>query len=145
MKIAKVVPIFKSGDKKDPSNYRPISVLPALSKIFEKLVYNQLFDHFIDNNIFHKHQFGFIRNCSTADAAHKLVSAILESWDSRYDVFGVFCDLLKAFDCVEHRTLLKKLSYYGIQNKSLELIESYLTDRKQQVEINKKKSQKVLQ
>ena len=136
MKHSKVIPIFKSGCKDNPSNYRPISVLPALSKIFEKIMLDQMMSHFSLNKILHERQFGFTKGMSTTDASVKLVTHILEAWDSSRDAVGIFCDLSKAFDCVDHNTLICKLKHYGIRGRALDLVLSYLTSRLQKVYIN---------
>lgn len=136
MKYSKVVPIFKKGDKDNPSDYRPVSILPAFSKIFEKIMLTQLISHFNHNSILHSQQFGFTKSRSTTDAGISLIKFILQAWEGSQDAIGVFCDLSKAFDCVDHSTLICKLNFYGIQGRALELIKSYLSERNQKVEIN---------
>ncbi|RVE41742.1 hypothetical protein evm_013606 [Chilo suppressalis] len=140
MKCAKVIPLFKAGDKSDPSNFRPISVLPALSKVFEKIIYNQLLAHFSINKLLHLKQFGFTRGKSTTDAGTALLKHIFDIWESKHDAIGIFCDLSKAFDCVSHETLLNKMKHYGVSNISLSLIQSYLSARIQKVVINEAES-----
>lgn len=140
MKHSKVIPLFKSGDKKDPSNFRPVSVLPVLSKVFEKIVLNQMLLHFNINGLLHNQQFGFTKGRSTTDAAVALLQHIFGAWEESQDVVGVFCDLSKAFDCVNHETLLLKLEHYGVKERALDLISSYLGDRIQKVQINGAKS-----
>ncbi|CAK1579780.1 unnamed protein product [Parnassius mnemosyne] len=136
MKYSKIIPLFKAGDKSDPSNFRPISILPALSKIFEKIIFNQLLSHFTYNKLLHEKQFGFTKGRNTTDAGVELVKHIFDAWDKKRDAIGIFCDLSKAFDCVDHETLLLKLGYYGVSNSSLSLLKSYLTGRVQKVNIN---------
>lgn len=140
MKEGKIIPLYKSGCKEDPSNYRPISILPALSKVFEKIILNQLTTYFYSNKLLHERQFGFTKGRSTLDAGTKLISFILDAWESKHDALGVFCDLSKAFDCVHHDTLLMKLEYYGIAAQALSLIASYLADRGQRVAVSDVKS-----
>lgn len=140
MKEGKIIPLYKSGCKEDPSNYRPISILPALSKVFEKMILNQLTTYFYSNKLLHERQFGFTKGRSTLDAGTKLISFILDAWESKHDALGVFCDLSKAFDCVHHDTLLMKLEYYGIAAQALSLIASYLADRGQRVAVSDVKS-----
>ncbi|RVE54679.1 hypothetical protein evm_000800 [Chilo suppressalis] len=140
MKCAKVIPLFKAGDKSDPSNFRPISVLPALSKVFEKIIYNQLLAHFSINKLLHLKQFGFTRGKSTTDAGTALLKHIFDIWESKHDAIGIFCDLSKAFDCVSHETLLNKMKHYDVSNISLSLIQSYLSARIQKVVINEAES-----
>lgn len=136
LKYSKIIPLFKSGDDKDPNNFRPVSILPAFSKIFEKLMLDQMSVFFEKNNIFNINQFGFTRGRSTTDASLSLIKHILEAWEDSHDAIGVFCDLSKAFDCVDHKTLLRKLKYYGIVGNALKIIESYLKGRIQKVHIN---------
>lgn len=136
MKESKVIPLFKAGDTKDPGNYRPVSILPVLSKVFEKILMNQLLRHFNLNKIFHPQQFGFTKGRSTADAGISLIQHIFEAWEERKDAIGIFCDLSKAFDCVDHQTLITKLIHYGIKDKALELLKSYLFGRVQKVFVN---------
>ncbi|MBF2463455.1 reverse transcriptase family protein [Listeria welshimeri] len=140
MKYSKLIPLFKSGNKSDPSNYRPISILPSLSKIFEKIILCQLLAHFNFNKIFHTEQYGFTKGRSTSDAGVALLKHIYDAWENSQNAIGVFCDLSKAFDCVVHDTLLHKLNYYGIKGTDLALIASYLRNRIQQVAINGTKS-----
>lgn len=136
MKFSKITPLFKSGEKSDPSNFRPISILPVFSKIFEKVIFNQLLSHFVLNKLLHDKQFGFTKGRNTTDAGVALLKHVFEAWDSKQDAIGIFCDLSKAFDCVEHETLLKKLRHYGVSIDALNLLSSYLTDRMQKVCIN---------
>lgn len=141
MKCSKVIPLFKAGSTSDPTNYRPISVLPTFSKIFEKLILNQIQSHFSINNLLHKKQFGFTRGRSTTDAGVELLENIFNTWDDSHDALGVFCDLSKAFDCVSHDTLVRKLRHYGIRNTALDLLISYLGNRIQRVDVNGQRSQ----
>lgn len=136
MKYSKVIPLFKAGDSSNPSNFRPISILPTLSKVFEKIMLNQLVSYFDFNNILHSCQFGFTKNKSTTDAGIALMKHILDAWEQSCDTIGVFCDLSKAFDCVRHDILLNKLNYYGVTDEAQEFISSYLTNRVQKVSIN---------
>ena len=141
LKLAKIVPIYKSGDKALPSNYRPISVLSFFSKVFEKIMYKHLL-HFIDShNLLYKFQFGFRQQYSTSHAIITLVERINSALNSGNIIVGVFLDLQKAFDTVNHDLLLKKLYSYGIRGNTLCWFKSYLTNRKQYVNINKTKSE----
>ena len=130
-KVAKVLPLFKSGDQTLLSNYRPISLLPSFSKIFERLVYNRLISYLNKNNILHDYQFGFRSNHDTAMAVTEMVDKIAEAIDSKKISLGIFIDLSKAFDTINHNILIQKLSFYGIRGLSLEWFKSYLSDRSQ--------------
>ena len=138
MKIAKVSPIFKKGDKSILSNYRPISVLPCFSKILERIMYNRLYAYLAENNILFNKQFGFRAGHSTEHALLELIDQISDSFNDKSYFLGIFIDLSKAFDTVDHKILLKKLQHYGIKGKNLSWFESYLTGRKQYIkfEIN---------
>ena len=134
MKIAKVIQVFKAGKKELVSNYRPISVLPCFSKIFEKIMYNRVYKYLTENNLLFQKQFGFREGHSTSYAIVNLVSNIYNSFNENKFTLGVFIDLSKAFDTVNHNILLNKLSLYGIKNNSLKWFSSYLSDRKQYVQ-----------
>ncbi|KAJ8723159.1 hypothetical protein PYW08_003071 [Mythimna loreyi] len=140
MKYSKLMPLFKTGSTTDPTNYRPISVLPTFSKIFEKLILEQLQRFFNKHKLLHTKQFGFTRGRSTTDAGVELLGHIYNAWEDKCDALGIFCDLSKAFDCVNHKTLIRKLHHYGIRNSSLDLLTSYLSDRIQRVDINGQRS-----
>ncbi len=140
LKTAKVTPIFKKDDDTLFTNYRPISVLPAISKIFEKVIFKQLFDHFQDKRLFYSAQYGFREGHSTELAALELVDRITIEMDKMNTPISIFLDLSKAFDTLDHKILLDKLSYYGISGTSHNLITSYLSDRNQFVEIDGTKS-----
>ncbi|CAB3245046.1 unnamed protein product [Arctia plantaginis] len=136
MKHSKIIPLFKAGSTSDPTNYRPISVLPTFSKIFEKIILDQLQTHFSASKILHRKQFGFRRGRSTSDAGVELLENIFSAWEDKQDALGVFFYLSQAFDCVFHETLIRKLHYYGIRNTALDLLISYLGKRIQRVEVN---------
>ena len=140
LKIARVVPIFKSGDKALVSNYCPISVLSFVSKIYEKIMYNYLIDFINDHNILYKYQFGFRKQYSTNHAIISLVEKINSALYNGNFMIGVYLDLKKAFDTVDHKILIRKLHAYGIIGNILNWFKSYLHNRKQYVYINKTKS-----
>lgn len=135
LKIAKVIPLHKSGPKNNPSNYRPISLLNTLSKIFEKVIYNRLLNFVNKHNILYNNQFGFRKNHCTEHALIKLVDTITEALDNNKVVCSVFIDLKKAFDTIDNNILIQKLYNYGIRGNCLNLIKSYLTNRYQYVSI----------
>ena len=134
LKYADVKPVFKKDDKTDKENYRPISILPTLSKVYGSLIYNQMYPYF--DKLFSKFQCGF-RKCFNAQ--HCLVTMI-EKWRRSVDEGGqagaLLTDLSKAFDCVDHELLIAKLYAYGFDKNSLYFINSYLKGRKQRTNIN---------
>ena len=140
LKLAKVTPVFKKGDSNLINNYRPISLLPVISKVLEKIIANQLSKYFEDNKLFHDNQYGFRTGLSTEYATIELTDRIISNMDRNEIPFSIFLDLSKAFDTLDHTILLKKLKHYGINGKALQLCESYLTNRTQYVEINGVKS-----
>jgi hypothetical protein len=133
LKIGKVTPIFKSGDQTNVSNYRPISVLPVFSKILERIMYNRVYDYLVLNNLLYEKQFGFRTKASTEHAILQLTSDISESFERGECTLGVFIDLSKAFDTVNHDILLKKLESYGIKGITLAWFSSYLSNRTQYI------------
>ena len=114
MKIANIKPLFKTGEHELLSNYRPISILPAFSKLLERIMYNRVYKHVTVNNLLYDKQFGFQRQCSTEHAILQLSKEILDSFNEKKFTLGVFLDLSKAFDTVNHEILLTKLRYLGI-------------------------------
>ena len=132
MKIAKVIPIFKSGTKTDVTNYRPISLLPQFSKILEKLFLTRINSFLIANN---SSQYGFRTKLSTSLAVMELIEEITNATDNKKHAIGVFIDLKKAFDTVDHRILIKKLKHYGVRGVASDWVKSYLSNRKQFVNI----------
>ena len=126
IKYSEIKPIFKKGDKTQFENYRPISILPIFSKIFEKVLYKRLYNHLINNNILVPEQYGFWCNTSTETAIYTLINNILSPLNAKALVGGLFCDLQKAFDCVDHDILLSKMKFYGITGSTGKLMESYL-------------------
>jgi exonuclease III len=136
LKIAKVIPIFKKDDPHLFNNYRPISLLSVVSKVFERVVFIQLVSYFNSHNLFYSNQFGFREGHSTELAIIQLVDRIYNDLDKRKTPFAVFLDLSKAFDTIDHNILLTKLNHYGIIDKELNWFKDYLTDRYQYVDIN---------
>ena len=135
-KVARITPIFKDGDKTEKSNYRPISVLPVISKLFEKLVFNQLYQYMKENGLFTSDQSGFLRLHSTLTCLLKMSDDWYNGLDLGKLVGLVFIDLKKAFDTVDHDILCKKLELYGVQQRELSRFRSYLSNRKQFCRVN---------
>lgn len=135
LKLARVTPIFKKGEKSDPQNYRPISSLPYLSKIFENCMKSRIVSYFNKFNLFAPSQFGFLKNKSTNDALFELTEKIYESLNSKNHHLSILVDLRKAFDVVNHDILLNKLKIYGFRGLPLKWVSSYLKDRECYVSI----------
>ena len=135
-KIARVIPIFKDGDKSAKENYRPISVLPVVSRLFEKLVYNQLYEYLNSNDLLAPSQSGFRSLHSTATALLKCTNDWYSSLDVGKHVGVIFVDLKKAFDTVDHKILVQKLAHYGIHSSELMWFKSYLSNRSQFTRVN---------
>lgn len=133
LKVSKVIPIYKKGDPNLPSNYRPISLVPVFSKIFEHALKTRLMTYFEKYNLFTCKQFGFRQNRSTTLAAVKLIDEIIDKLEQGHTVVGNLKDLTKAFDCVPHDTLGGKLFKYGVRDKGLAIIMDFLTGRSQVV------------
>ena len=136
LKIAKVIPIYKGGASDELNNYRPISLLSIFDKIIEKLMHKQLYNFLQENNVLFTNQFGFQKNRSTSLALIQIIEKIRESIDNKKIGCGIFIDLSKAFDTVNHDILLQKMSHYGIRGTSLQWFKSYLSNRKQYVYLN---------
>ena len=134
-KIAKVTPIHKKGDIKLITNFRPISVLPVISKIFETVICDQLSHYLESNNLLCPQQYGFTKNSSTELAALEVIDRLLNQLNKHKIPINLYLDFAKAFDSLNHGILLDKLEYYGVQNKAKDLLESYLSNRKQFVQI----------
>ena len=136
LKISKVIPIFKKNEKSIPDNYRPISLLSIINKIMEKVMNKQLQSFLHKNKILYAYQFGFRKKYSTTLAIIEIIENILEALQNGKMVAGVYLDLSKAFDTVDHHILLYKLETYGIRGLPLKWFESYLTERKQYTATN---------
>ena len=142
MKLAKVIPIFKNGDKHIFQNYRPVSVLSCLSKIFERLMYNRLVTFIEKQKLINDLQFGFRKDRSAYMAVIEAVDTVTNALDRKETVVGVSLDLSKAFDMVSHMILMEKCDKYGIRGVAKEWSISYLNGRKHYVSYNGIKSNK---
>ena len=140
LKIAKVIPIYKNGEATKCTNYRPISILSLLNNIFEKLLYKRFYEYLEKFEILYQYQYGFRKGHSTGHALVELIDKIRNSIDDGEMTCGIFVDLSKASDTVNHNILLQKLDHYGFRGITNKLLESYLSNRKQYVEINNTKS-----
>ena len=134
------MPIFKKNKQDEFENYRPISILPRMSKIFEKVVNLQILKYFTDNDLFMQAQHGFRPKFSTETAAIELIDRIKFEIDEGHIPIGIFMDLSKAFDTLDHQILTKKLQNYGLWGSSLNWFKSYLENRQQFVQFNDQKS-----
>ena len=135
-KTARVAPIFKKGSTQDKSNYRPISVLPVVSCLFEKLVFDQLYSYFNDNKLIFSDQSGFRSLHSTLTSLLRCTNDWYLNIDKGLYTAAVYIDLKKAFDTVDHEILLSKLKYYGVKGKEFRWFHSYLADRSQSCRVN---------
>ena len=140
LKIAKVVPIYKCNDETALNNYRPISVLPSLSKVFERVIFNQIHEYFNLHNLYYGNQYGFRKGHSTELAILEVIDRVTLSLDIGDTPINIYLDLSKAFDTLNHDILLQKLNHYGIHGISLDLFRSYLSRRQQYVDYNGTKS-----
>ncbi len=136
LKTSRVIPIFKSGDSANMTNYRPISLLSALSKVLEKIVSIKLVNHLELNNLLYDHQYGFQKNKSTEHNLLHAINFIHGALNRGEYAIGIFLDLKKAFDVVSHEILLKKLKFLGVGGTALQWFKSYLSNRKQIVDLN---------
>ena len=137
LKLAKVIAVYKNkGSPLRCSNYRPISLLSNIDKIYEKILYKRLHNFLTQHNILNPRQFGFRKSYSTAHALLAITQKLSDALDSGKFAYAVFVDLEKAFDTVDHSILLKKLHHYGIRGVPFKLLKSYLSERSQFVSIS---------
>ena len=140
LKIANVRPLFKKGDEERIENYRPISLLTSISKVFEKVVFLQLTKYFQDNGLFYDCQYDFRENHSTEMATVELLDRIISALDDKQLPISIYMELSMAFCTLNHDILLDKLSYYGVEGTALQWFDSYLSNRSMYVEIDNMKS-----
>lgn len=136
LKVAKVIPIYKAKGKENIDNYRPISILPSISKIYEKIVFKRLYHYLNHFDLIYNGQYGFRPNHSTTDAMTEFINHICNAFENHEYSAGVFLDLSKAFDTIDHDLLLRKLNHYGVRGKALEWFSSYLNNRRIRVNYN---------
>ena len=134
-KMARLVPIHKKGPRNLTENYRPISILPAISKIMERIMYDQIYQYLSDNSLLSEHQFGFRKFHSTASALLDSTNSWYVNMDRKKFNLVVLLDLKKAFDTIDHGILLSKLELYGITGSALSMIRSYLSDRNKKCQL----------
>ena len=140
LKIGKVVPIYKKGNRLDPTNYRPINLLSTINKLIEKVLYKRFYEYFEKFGMIYKYQFGFRHSYSTTMALIEITDQLREQIEKKNITMGIFIDLTKAFDLVNHDILIFKLQTYGIRGPAIELIKSYLSERTQYTKIGSTKS-----
>ena len=128
LKLAKIVPIYKSKAKDELSNYRPISLLSSISKVFEQIIYKRLYN-FINESLYTR-QYGFRAKRTTVQAIAELYIDVIDSWENKKSTLATFLDLSKAFDTIDHNILINKLNFYGIRGVALSWFQSYLCERK---------------
>ena len=141
LKISKIIPIFKKDDRTVFNNYRPISLLPIMSKVVEKVIADQMNEFFVKHKLLFDHQYGFRSGHSTEHAALELTDRIITNIYNKKSPLNIFLDLSKGFDTLDHNTLLHKLHHYGIRETPLKLLKSYLSNRQQFVEVNETRSE----
>ena len=122
LKIGEIIPVYKEGNNKLIDNYRPISLLPTISRIFETAIYSQLYEYIKHHHIINDSQYGFRKAHSTVYTATELIDRLTYKLDNSKIPFNIYIDLSKAFDTLNHSILLSKLHYYGIRNTALTLL-----------------------
>ena len=129
LKVGKITPVYKKGDPQLLDNYRPVSVIPIFGKVFEKIIYCRLYSFLSSNKVIYNQQFGFSKQHSTAHAVNYSINKILTEIEAKNHVIGIFIDLSKAFDTIDHKILLAKFKHYGICGVCHTLLSSYLSNR----------------
>lgn len=137
LKLAHVIPVYKKGDPKMMQSYRPISLLPGFSKIFEKAMCTRLINFMISHQLFYINQHGYMKGKSTHTAIYQYLEHILHHLENNNLALGIFLDLSKAYDCIDHGCLLAKMKKYGVRGIALDWFKSYLMNRRQRVVIRR--------
>ena len=135
LKTAIIVPIHKKGNTSKMNNYRPVALLSIFSKIFEKAFYRRLYSFIERHNILSDKQFGFKKGGRTQDAIVSKLMEIFDSLDDKKKVVGIYFDLSRAFDTLNHNLICDKLEAYGIRGVALQWVKNYLTGRQQVVKV----------
>ena len=143
LKVGSITPIYKKDNEECLENYRPVSTLPIFGKIFEKIIYSRLYKFLVSKNIISECQFGFRKSHSTSHALNYSVEEIDKQLKAGKHVLGIFIDLSKAFDTINHEKLIYKLDNYGIRGTPLALISDYLSNRTQYTSVLGEKSEKL--
>ena len=133
MKLAEVIPLYKSKEHYLECNYRPISLLTPISKILEKIIYKRVYDFLVENCQLYENQFGFCSNHSCEHAIGQTVGTLLKNMENKKNSVCVLLDLSKAFDTIEHSIMLQKLELYGARGTALTWFQSYLSNRRLRV------------
>ena len=129
LKVARITPIFKGGNKNDLGNYRPISVLPVISRVLEKCINTRIYDHLKLHKLLKPIQLGFRKGRTAEMALSYITSVINGALDNSLKVAGLFLDLIEAFDTVDHQILLRKCEFYGLRGATLAWLNDYLHNR----------------
>ena len=136
-----IYPFHKKGDRSETSNYRPVSHISEVSKLVEYAVFDQLMDHFVNNNLFHSNHHGFVPKHNTVTALAQLYDIWLEASENKEMSAALLLDLSAAFDLIPHSILLKKMKLYNFDDTTMQFFKSYLEDRRQVVQIESKRSE----
>lgn len=142
LKVAKVIPIYKGdGDRREPRNYRPIALLPIMAKIYEKILNMRIVKYLEKHDIINSNQYGFRKGCSTIHAILHFTNEIMKALDRKERAIGIYIDIMKAFDSVDHDKLIDKLESYGFRGSIKQLMKSYLAERYQSVYMSGRNSE----